>query len=1393
MKLRINKHLFGPHFKVEHYYGNGSVESVKMTEHCYLIGETVPHKFKVAVSDCDGLYGVVNTDEDMLYIEPLVNDSYVDKDKLNGTGRPHLIYRHSQLPKYDLGFDGLDLTRIEPANSRQTSRRRNIQFSFLTFINRSGRMIKLMWVDRRKKRTYFASLMPGTSRKVNTFTSHRWLAVDEETEQVLLVGNKQEYSPRKNKQTRRTNVFITLPRGMKLLPTSEKEIRAKIGKKYIESMTVADKSVVKFHGKERVSRYVLALMNMVSFIFKHKTVGFDINYVLVRIVLLHKDPEGVVLHRSNPNKSLLSACEFMYRIRQGRTDDDPKFHDHATFLTRKQFGTAAGYAPVYGMCHPVRSCSLNQEDGFPSAFIIAHEVGHSLGMEHDGERNRCASVTSHGSIMAPLVQSRLGRFMWSTCSRKELMGSIRNFICLNDKPGKKHKEDLPFIHRYPGVHYSTDDQCLFDFGKGYKSCTVFRRDPCRVLWCNMPSPYKHLCKSMRAPALNGTECGIRKWCISGRCIRRTETIEKPKAIHGNWSDWKKWDTCSQECGFGIRTRKRSCDSPRPRYGGKDCVGNSTEQEICKIKDCEQTIPLRENEVKNQCAVIGRKKDRYRTWSYYDENAVNLNCTFEHNFCAWINLKRDDQRDWTLNRGKTRTSKTGPSVDHTTNSTRGQYIYFEASSPVRPKDKAAIASPDLGVRRACLSFYYHMFGKGMGSLKVVRSNAAGRRILWARHTNEGDRWLNAQVDIKEDSLYNLIIEAHRKQSYWSDIALDDITFTTGPCRKENTSDTQDGVNPCVVSCVKGGSRKKILMGNVIKNGIRCNDNSALDICIDGECRKVGCDNVLDSGKKFDNCGVCDGDGTLCTLNEGNIKRIPKEDVEIILNVPEGSSNLNVRKRSNSDNLLVLSVRKPSEPSGVDHIINGNDQESPSAIYYGGGTQYVYTREYGDEVIKSLGVVKRDVVLNIKAKKNGIHSPIDVKYEYFDTQDVKQGNVKKTDQIQVVGGESLTTTPTPRVPVSTLVPTPRVEVTPEVKPRWVILNEWTTCSRTCGKGVTFLKYFCKIGEKVKPRIHCKDLELNVKEKYRFCNEHSCERTFKWTPGPWSECSKTCSLGIMTRQVTCIKLPVNKEVAAERCTATKPSDSKPCFLKDCEPTWSTGNWSECSATCGLGSQTRDVLCVDQQGQRTNGCDTNKQPESRINCRKPACTSPPAGFPTLPKPMHSCISSMCYIDPLDCDFEKDLCEWTQMEDDDFDWQRNQGKTKSTGTGPNHDHTFKNRSGHYMFMEASNPQREGHQARLISPEVNVRQACLVFFYHMWGNGCGSLKVKFLTKGGYMDEFTWERKGDQGQRWIKAEVNARIGLTYQIVIEVSRGRTWRGDLAIDDIGFHHTKCRDRLN
>ena len=45
-------------------------------------------------------------------------------------------------------------------------------------------------------------------------------------------------------------------------------------------------------------------------------------------------------------------------------------------------------------------------------------------------------------------------------------------------------------------------------------------------------------------------------------------------------------------------------------------------------------------------------------------------------------------------------------------------------------------------------------------------------------------------------------------------------------------------------------------------------------------------------------------------------------------------------------------------------------------------------------------------------------------------------------------------------------------------------------------------------------------------------------------------------------------------------------------------------------------------------------------------------------------------------CTFERSLCRWTQLSDDDFDWTRNQGSTASYGTGPMFDHTLGSAAG---------------------------------------------------------------------------------------------------------------------
>ena len=51
-------------------------------------------------------------------------------------------------------------------------------------------------------------------------------------------------------------------------------------------------------------------------------------------------------------------------------------------------------------------------------------------------------------------------------------------------------------------------------------------------------------------------------------------------VDGQWSLWSKYTSCTLTCGKGYRQRTRVCAAPRPKYGGKDCIGNSTDIQEC---------------------------------------------------------------------------------------------------------------------------------------------------------------------------------------------------------------------------------------------------------------------------------------------------------------------------------------------------------------------------------------------------------------------------------------------------------------------------------------------------------------------------------------------------------------------------------------------------------------------------------------------------------------------------------------------------------------------------------------------------------------------------------------------------------------------------------------------
>ncbi|KAF3693840.1 A disintegrin and metalloproteinase with thrombospondin motifs 2 [Channa argus] len=349
----------------------------------------------------------------------------------------------------------------------------------------------------------------------------------------------------------------------------------------IEVLLGVDDSVVQFHGKEHVQKYLLTLMNIVNEIYHDESLGANINVVLVRIIMLGYGKSMSLIERGNPSQSLENVCRWAF-LQQKQDTGDTEYHDHAIFLTRQEFGPTGmqGYAPVTGMCHPVRSCTLNHEDGFSSAFVVAHETGHVLGMEHDGQGNRCGDEVHMGSIMAPLVQAAFHRFQWSRCSMQELGRYLHSYDCLRDDPFDHNWPSLPQL---PGLHYSMNEQCRFDFGVGYTMCIAYRTfDPCKQLWCSHPdNPF--FCKTKKGPPIDGTMCGNGKHCFKGHCIWLTPDIIKQD---GNWGPWSEFGQCSRTCGGGVQFRTRDCDSPKPANGGRSCGGAGYQFQMCNTNECE---------------------------------------------------------------------------------------------------------------------------------------------------------------------------------------------------------------------------------------------------------------------------------------------------------------------------------------------------------------------------------------------------------------------------------------------------------------------------------------------------------------------------------------------------------------------------------------------------------------------------------------------------------------------------------------------------------------------------------------------------------------------------------------------------------------------------------------
>ncbi|XP_048245081.1 A disintegrin and metalloproteinase with thrombospondin motifs 18-like isoform X1 [Haliotis rufescens] len=366
-----------------------------------------------------------------------------------------------------------------------------------------------------------------------------------------------------------------------------RRVRRQAGGLFLEMLLVADKTMHRYHGDDLVN-YMLTAANVAAGRYLDSSLGVPIHLTIISLRVLKDDMDGLNI-TTDADHTLNSFCQWQEKFNPPG-DTDPRHVDAASLMTRenlihKGVAETTGLASLGGICVKEMRCSILEDNGLDIGLTLAHETGHSLNMQHDSEGNVCDDKTN---IMSTGGGGGTTAFKWSSCSKDALHNFLYegNGACLLDSPtvvGFLLPKDLP------GVIYPGDKQCELFLGQGSKICEGtslvedYGGDECGKLICFDP----HLpgqCTGSQAPRMDGTECGHRKWCINARCADIGPRGPPPR--DGGWSEWdSEWSPCSRTCGGGVRIKTRTCDRPRPLFGGKKCEGFDSKAEICNLEPC----------------------------------------------------------------------------------------------------------------------------------------------------------------------------------------------------------------------------------------------------------------------------------------------------------------------------------------------------------------------------------------------------------------------------------------------------------------------------------------------------------------------------------------------------------------------------------------------------------------------------------------------------------------------------------------------------------------------------------------------------------------------------------------------------------------------------------------
>uniref|UniRef100_A0A3Q3WJ51 MAM domain-containing protein n=1 Tax=Mola mola TaxID=94237 RepID=A0A3Q3WJ51_MOLML len=134
--------------------------------------------------------------------------------------------------------------------------------------------------------------------------------------------------------------------------------------------------------------------------------------------------------------------------------------------------------------------------------------------------------------------------------------------------------------------------------------------------------------------------------------------------------------------------------------------------------------------------------------------------FEEGSCNWQQQTNDDY-DWVRQSGPTLNPDTGPDSDHTTSAPTGHYYYGKA---------------------ACVQLWYHMYGKGVGTLNVYQQTEDLKETrIFSQTGDQGRLWRFAQAPLSQVQSYRIVVEGVKAgPTLEGDMAFDDVQLTDTQC-------------------------------------------------------------------------------------------------------------------------------------------------------------------------------------------------------------------------------------------------------------------------------------------------------------------------------------------------------------------------------------------------------------------------------------------------------------------------------------------------------------------------------------------------------------------------------------------------------------------------------------